>query len=57
MFMVNEVETSAVVIFTAYEVLLDNQADTSIVHNEHLLNDIRPVKGYKIRGIERDLQV
>ena len=45
MFMVNDVETSAVVLFTACEVLLDNQAGTSIVHNEHLLNDIRPVKG------------
>jgi len=46
-FMVNEVETSAVVLFTACEVLLHNQAGTSI-----LLNDIRPVKGYQIRGIE-----
>jgi len=53
MFMVNEVETSAIILFTACEVLLDNQAGTSIVHNEHLLNDIRQVKGYKIRGIEK----
>jgi len=34
---------------------MDNQAGTTIVHNEHLLHDIRPVKGYKIRGIEKGL--
>jgi hypothetical protein len=53
MFMVDETRGENLILFTATEVLLDNQGGTSIFHNADLLDNIRSVKGYRINGIEK----